>query len=68
MDKFEDLIEKIYKRIDYIKDNLKINDKSLYSIKQKKLYKKMISDNSSFNNTIPTMTNTTLSNNNEEII
>ncbi len=68
MDKFEDLIEKIYKRIDYIKDNLKINDKSLYSIKQKKLYKKMISDNSSFNNTIPTMSNTTLSNNNEEII
>ena len=68
MDKFEDLIEKRYKRIDYIKDNLKINDKTLYSIKQKKLYKKMISDNSSFNNTIPTMTNTTLSNNNEEII
>ena len=68
MDKFEDLIEKIYKRIDYIKDNLKINDKTLYSIKQKKLYKKMISDNSSFNNTILTMTNTTLSNNNEEII
>ena len=68
MDKFEDLFEKRYKRIDYIKDNLKINDKTLYSIKQKKLYKKMISDNSSFNNTIPTMTNTTLSNNNEEII
>ncbi len=66
MDKFEDIVEKMYKRIDYIKDNLKINDKSLYSIKQKKLYEKMISYNSSFNNTIPTMSNTTLSNNNEE--
>ena len=68
IDKIEDIIERLYKRIDNIKDNLKINNKNINRIKQKKLYEKMISYNSSFNNnnTIPTVSNTTLSNNNNE--
>ena len=66
IEKIEDIIERLYKRMDNIKDNLKINNKNINRIKQKKLYEKMISYNSSFNNTIPTMSNTTLSNNNEE--
>ena len=50
IDKIEDIIERLYKRIDNIKDNLKINNKNINRIKQKKLYEKMISYNSSFNN------------------
>jgi len=66
LDKIEDTVEKIYKKIEYIKNKLKINDKSLYEIRQKLLYEKMISYNNSLNNTLQTLSDINTTNNNND--
>jgi len=64
LDKIEDTVEKMYKKVGHIKDKLKINDKSLNEIRQKLLYEKMISYNKSLNNTLQTLSETNTTNNN----
>ncbi len=66
VEKINDKIDYIYKNIEKIKDKLCINDKkSIYKIKQEKLYKKIIPNDE--NNTLMTQSEN-LSTNNEEII
>ena len=66
LDKIEDTVEKMYKKVGHIKDKLKINDKSLNEIRQKLLYEKMISYNKSLNNTLQTLSETNTTNNNND--
>ena len=66
LDKIEDTIEQMYKRIENIKDKLKINDKSFQMIKQKRLYEKIFNENNIENKTFYSMSDTNYSNNTKQ--
>ena len=58
INKIEDTVEQMYKKIEHIKNKLKINSKSFSMIKQKKLYDKIFKENNFGNNTLHNMSDT----------